>query len=54
MLIRKKDIVQVHGHNVELTFRKAASYVDNLLNKIWDVKSLPRFTSAVTEDYNWS
>ena len=42
---------KVHGHNIPLTFRMAASWANNLLNKDWDVNSLPDFTDAVTENY---
>src|SRR5262249_50561839 len=51
---RKKDIVQIHGNSVELTYRQAANWVNNLLNKSWAGLPVPSFVPAVPEDYNWT
>ena len=48
---KKKSIAKVFGHNVPLTYRLAASWVDNLLRGFWTVKTLPNFADAVTENY---
>jgi hypothetical protein len=46
----KRKIANVHGHNVPLTFRLAANWVNHLLHKDWDVNSMPDFAEAITED----
>lgn len=45
-----KKGVQVHGHNIPLTFRMAANYVDSVLNNDFAVGSLPDWKEAVTDD----
>jgi hypothetical protein len=42
--------VKVHGHNIPLTFRWAASYVDSILKGDFGVGSLPDFKEAITDD----
>jgi hypothetical protein len=48
---KKKSVAKVFGHNVPLTYRLAASWVDNLLKGFWTVDTLPKFADAITENY---
>ena len=47
----RKNIAHVYGHNVPLTYRLAASWVDNLLRGYWTVNSMPGFKKAFIENY---
>jgi hypothetical protein len=48
----RKSIAKVYGHNVPLTYRLAASWVDNLLRGYWTVDTMPNnFADAIIENY---
>jgi hypothetical protein len=46
----RRKIANVHGHNVSLTFRLAASWANNLVNNYWGLADLPDFAEALTEN----
>ena len=49
---KRKGIAKVYGHNVPLTYRLAASWVDNLLNGYWTIDTMPKkFADAIAENY---
>ena len=49
---KNKKKPKVSGYNIPLTYRLAASWVDNLLTKYWTVNSMPsNFAKAIPDPY---